>query len=93
MLFLLNIPNETNLSIWSSINGLSFSEIGKGLTKNGESSITFMSAFKLGHYPISSLRLNASLYFMSIFISLVFSFLLKAEFDKSIFSYKISSSV
>ena len=54
---------------------------------------TFISASKLGHSPISSLRLNTFLYFMSIFISLVFSFLLKAEFDKSIFSYKISSSV
>ena len=71
---------------------LSPSEIGNGLTKNGDSSITLISASKFGHFPISSLRLNASLYLISSFISLAFYFLLKAVLDRSILSYIISSS-
>ena len=56
MLFFVKIPKETNLSICWSINGLSVSDNGKGLTKNGDSSITFMSATRFGHSPISSLN-------------------------------------
>ena len=76
-----------------SINGLSVSEREKGLTKNVDSSITLISATKFGHSPISSLRLNASLYFRINFINLDFSFLFSAEYLRSIFSYKISASV
>ena len=42
--------------------GLSPSDRGNGLTKKGDSSITLISAVKLGQAPISSLRLKASLY-------------------------------
>ena len=60
VLFLERIPRETTLDIYLSMRGLSSSCIGKGLTKNGESSTTSISILMLGHLPISSLRLKAS---------------------------------
>ena len=36
------IPRETSLAIYLSIKGLSCSYIGNGLTKNGESSTTYI---------------------------------------------------
>ena len=62
VLFFDNIPNDTNLSIYSSINTLSGSLSGNGLTKKDDSSITCISAVRFGHTPIASLKLNASLY-------------------------------
>ena len=62
VLFFVKIPKDTNLSICLSMNGLSVSERGKGLTKKGDLSITLISATKFGHSPISSLRLKASLF-------------------------------
>ena len=59
MLYLVKIPRETSFAMYLSIMGLSSSWMGKGLTKNGESSITSMSILILGHWPISSLRLKA----------------------------------
>ena len=44
VLFLLNMPSDTNLSICLSMKGLSPSNRGNGLTKKGDSSITLMSA-------------------------------------------------
>ena len=92
VLFLDKIPKDTNLSICVSINSLSVSLKGKGLTKRGNSSITCISAVRLGHAPISSLKLNASLYFIIIFINLAFSLDVRWDLDKSIFSYKICVS-
>ena len=57
VVFLDKIPRETNLCICQSIMGLSSSLMGKGLTKNGVSSITSISTLILGHSPISSLSL------------------------------------
>ena len=48
VLFLLNMPSDTNLSTCLSMKGLSPSDRGNGLTKKGDSSITLMSAVKLG---------------------------------------------
>ena len=89
VLFLDNIPKDTSLSICVSINSLSVSLKGKGLTKKGDSSITCILAVRLGQTPISSLKLNASLCFMINFISLAFSLDVKWDLDKSIFSYRI----
>ena len=61
VVFLVKIPKDTSLCICQSIMGLSSSLMGKGLTKNGESSMTSMSILILGHSPISSLRLKAFL--------------------------------
>ena len=92
VLFLLNMPSDTNLSICLSMKGLSPSDRGNGFTKKGNSSITLISAVKLGQTPISSLKLKASLYLRITFISFAFSFLVKAESFKSIFSNRISAS-
>ena len=89
VLFLDNIPNDTNLSICSSINSLSVSLNGNGLTKKDDSSITCISAVRFGHAPISSHKLNTSLYFSTNFINLAFSLDVRCDWDKSIFSYKI----
>ena len=72
--------------------GLSPSDRGNGLTKKGDLSITLMSAVKLGQAPISSLKRKASQYLRLIFISIAFSFLVKAQSLKSIFSNRISAS-
>ena len=89
VLFLDNIPKDTNHSICSSINSLSGSLNGNGLTKKDNSSITCISAVRFGHAPISSLKLNVSLYLSINFISLAFSLDVRYDSDKSIFSYKI----
>ena len=89
VLFLDNIPNETNLSICSSINSLSGSLKGNGLTKKEDSSITCISAVRFGHAPISSLKLNASLYHSINVINLAFSLDVRYDSEKSIFSYNI----
>ena len=89
MLFLDNIPSDINHSICSSINSLSGSLNGNGLTKKDDSSITCISAVRFGHAPISSLKLNASLYLNINFINLVFSLDIRYDSDKSIFSYNI----
>ena len=81
VVFLDKIPSETNLCICQSIMGLSSSLMGKGLTKNGVSSITSMSTLILGHSPISSLRLKAFLYFR--IISSVQLFLLHPKCSQS----------
>ena len=86
VLFLDNIPNDTNLSICSSINSLCGSLNGNGLTKKDDSSITYISAVRFGYAPISSLKLNASLYFTTNFINLAFSLDIRCDWDKSIFS-------
>ena len=86
VLLLDSIPNDTNLSICSSINSLYVSLKGKGLTKNGDSLITCMSAVKLGQAPISSLILNASQYFIINFISLAFSLDVRWDWERPIFS-------
>ena len=92
VLFLLNMPSDTNLSICLSMKGLSPSDRGNGLPKKGDSSITVMFAVKLGRAPISSLKLKTSLYLRIIFISFAFSILVRAESFKSIFSNRISAS-
>ena len=89
VLFLDNIPNDTDLAFCSSINPLSISFNRNGLTKKGDSLITFMSAVRLGQAPISSLKLNASLYFTINFISLAFSFGVKWG-GTDLFSHKES---
>ena len=61
VLFLDKIPKCTILSICQSIIGLSFSLIGKGLTKKGDLTMTSISMVMLGHWPISSLKLKAGL--------------------------------
>ena len=86
VLFFDNIPKDTNHSICSSINSLSGSLNGNGLTKKDDSSITCMSAVRFGHAP---LKLNASQYLSINFISLAFSLDVRYDSDKSIFSYKI----
>ena len=50
VLFLERIPRETSLDIYLSIRGLSSSCIGKGLTKNGESSTTSYINFDVGTF-------------------------------------------
>ena len=60
--------------------------------KKGDSSITLVSAVKLGQAPISSYKLKASLYLRIIFINFAFSFFIRAESLRSIFSNKISAS-
>ena len=74
VLFFDNIPNDTNLSICSSINTLSGSLNGNGLTKKDNSSITCISTIRFGHAPISSLKLNASPVFHYQFHQLCFLF-------------------
>ena len=93
VVFLDKIPRETNLCICQSMIGLSSSLMGKGLTKNGVSSITSMSTFILGHSPISSLRLKAFFYLRIISISSVFPSSSKVLSVKSMYFHKISSSV
>ena len=90
VLFFDNIPNETNLSICSSMNSLSGSLSGNGLTKKEDSSITCMSAvrFETGPYFISQAeRISVSQY--TNFINLAFSLDVRLDSDKSIFSYSI----
>ena len=93
VVFLDKIPRETNLCICQSMIGLSSSLMGKGLTKNGVSSITSMSTLILGHSPISSLRLKAFLYFRIISISSAFPSSSKVLSVRSMYFHKISSSV
>ena len=69
------------------MNPLSVSLHGKGLTKKGDLLITFMSAFRLGHAPISSLKLKASLYLGINFISFAFSFEVRWN-ETDLFSHK-----
>ena len=93
VIFLDKIPRETNLCICQSIMGLSSSLMGKGLTKNGVSSITSISTLILGHLPISSHRLKAFLYFKIISISSAFPSSSKVLSVRSMYFHKISSSV
>ena len=93
VVFLDKIPSETNLCICQSIMGLSSSLMGKGLTKNGVSSITSMSILILGHSPISSLRLKAFFYLRIISISSAFPSSSKVLSVRSMYFHKISSSV
>ena len=56
---------------------------GNGLVKNGDLSVTSISTAVLGHVPISSLRLNASLYLYNISITSFFSLSVRHDFSKS----------
>ena len=73
VLFFVKIPRETSFAIYLSIIGLSSSWMGKGLTKNGESSITSMSILILGHWLILSHKLKVCL--CSFIISMSFLFI------------------
>ena len=61
--------------------------------KNGNLSVTSISTSILGHVPISSLRLNASLYLYNIYITSLFSSLFRHELSKSIYLSRIYLSV
>ena len=61
--------------------------------KNGDFSVTSISISMLGHSPISSLRLNASLYLCNKSLTCVFSTLVKHELSKFIYLSKISPSI
>ena len=64
-----------------------------GLIKNGDLSVTSISTSMFGHVPISSLRLNASLYLYNISITFTFSSLFRHEVLKSMYFSNISLSV
>ena len=75
------------------INTLSFPSNNIWSYKNGGLSVTLISTLILGHVPISSLRLNSSLYLYSKSITSFFSFLLRHELSKSMYVSEISLSV
>ena len=75
------------------MNALSSSLMWYGLMKNGDLFVTSISTSMLGYVPISSLRLNASLYLNNISITFIFSSLLRHELFRLIFFSKISLSV
>ena len=64
-----------------------------GLIKNGDLSITSISISILGHIPISTLRLSASLYLYSMSITSFFSSLDSHDVSKSIYFSSICLSV
>ena len=88
---LLGFPIQHNHFISLSINALSSSLTWYGLIKNGDLSV--MSISMLGHVPISSLKLNASLYLYNIFMTSFFSSSVKHELSRSIYFSNISLSV
>ena len=61
--------------------------------KNGDLSVMSISILMLGHSPILSLRLNASLYLYNKSLTYVFSILDKYELSKFMYLSKISLSV
>ena len=93
VLFLLRIPRETNFCMHLSMRGLSSSAIGKGLTKKVEGSFTSMLTFISGHFPISSLQLKACLLAITKSITSSFSLSVRWDSERSIYLYRISSSV
>ena len=94
MLFLVNIPNSTDLFIFLSIAGLSALLVGKNLIRNGYSLITLTSFVILEHSPVvTSLRLKAFFCFHTISISLVYSETGRSVLDKSMDYSIICSSV
>ena len=78
-----NMPKWHNHFISLSIKALSSSFTCYGLMKNGDLSVTSISISILEHVPISSLRLNASLYFFNISSTSFFSFSIRHDFSKS----------
>ena len=90
VLFLVTIPRCTSLSISQSICALSSSATLKGLTKKGVLSWRSMWTLILGQSPISSLRLNASLFFLHTDIKYFFSFLEMCDLSKLICFSRIS---
>ena len=54
-----------------------------GLRKNGDLSVTSISTSILGHAPVSSLKLNASLYLYSMSIPSLFSFSGRHDLSKN----------
>ena len=82
VVFLDKIPSETNLCICQSIMGLSSSLMGKGLTKNGVSSITSMSTLMLGHSPISSLEAKSLFVLQNNFHQFSFSFFIQSALSQ-----------
>ena len=92
VVFLLRIFKEHNLFMCLSMMGLSSSLMRKGLTKNGESSITSMSILIFGHSPISSIKLKAYLCSKIICISFPFSLSLRRDWLRSVYFLRISSS-
>ena len=61
--------------------------------KNWDLSLTSISTSMLGHVPISSLRLNPSLYLYNISITSFFSSFVRHELSKSMYLSNISLSV
>ena len=73
---------QLNCFISLSVNSLSSFLTWYGLIKNGDLSVTSISTFILGHVPIASLKLNASLYLYNRPTTSPFSSLLKHELSK-----------
>ena len=82
-----------NCFITLSINALSSSLKCYGLIKNGDLSVTSISALIFWHVPISTLKLKAFLYLYSMPISSFLSSLVKYKSSKCMYLSSISLSV